>query len=233
MTFEQLYQELESLGAEHTKNTYLKHGASSPMFGVSYANLGKLKMKVHSPEGKVGFHQQFAEQLWASGNLDARLLACMIADPATISENTIDSWIKEIDYYALADSFSDLVYSSPFAMKKMLDWTFSDKEYVKRIGYTLLNSFARLNTVFNNGFFEAYITIVENEIHHAPNRAKEGMNNCLIAIGSRNEALKKKIIQSSRKIGKVEIDHGDTGCQTFVIEDYLEKIYARRNMVKQ
>lgn len=30
-----------------------------------------------------------------------------------------------------------------------------------------------------------------------------------------------------KTIGKVEIDHGETSCKTFIIEEYLNKIYER------
>lgn len=233
MTFEEIYKELESLGTEQNRKLYQKHGASDILFGVSYANLSKLKKAVSSPEGKHGVNHELALKLWETNNIDAQILASNIAEPDKIGEAHIDNWVKEIQYYPLADAFSELVYASPLAMKKMLDWTFSDKEFVKRIGYNLLSHFAKFNTVFNNGFFEAYINIIETEIHSSPNRAKEGMNNCLIAIGSRNEALRKRVLQSAKKIGTVQVDHGDTSCQTFVIEDYLDKVYTRRNLVKQ
>ena len=52
---------------------------------------------------------------------------------------------------------------------------------------------------------------------------KEAMNNALIAIGLRNEKLKNKALDVSDIIGKVEIDHGDTSCQTFDLRAYIQR----------
>ena len=40
------------------------------------------------------------------------------------------------------------------------------------------------------------------------------MNGALIAIGARNSSLQKKALAVAANIGKVEVDHGDTGCKT-------------------
>ena len=69
---------------------------------------------------------------------------------------------------------------------------------------------------------------MEQELQNSANRAKEGMNNCLIAIGGRNEALRARVLEAAKKIGPVEIDHGETNCKTFIIEEYLERMYQRK-----
>ena len=54
------------------------------------------------------------------------------------------------------------------------------------------------------------------------------MNMALISIGGSREALREKAIAASRRIGKVEVDHGETGCKTPVAEPYINKMWARR-----
>jgi hypothetical protein len=91
---------------------------------------------------------------------------------------------------------------------------------------------AREDETLSNEFFEPYIHKMERELQQSPNRAKEGMNNCLIAIGARNKALRERVLKAAEKIGKVEIDHGETSCKTFIIEEYLDKIYERKAQKK-
>ena len=84
MTVNEMMSELKSLGSEQTCKTYKRHGVKGDMFGVSYANLGKIKKKI-----KVD--HKLAEQLWATGNHDARIVATMIADPKQVNDKTARS----------------------------------------------------------------------------------------------------------------------------------------------
>src|SRR5205807_409493 len=96
MDYKELMQEMKSLGSEQTRKTYKRHGVQGEMFGVSYAHYSVLKKKI-----KVD--QDLAEQLWKSGNYDARVLATMIADPAK-SAATLDTWVKDINSYPISDA---------------------------------------------------------------------------------------------------------------------------------
>ena len=54
------------------------------------------------------------------------------------------------------------------------------------------------------------------------------MNGALIAIGLRSPALRKKAVAAARRIGKVDVDHGETGCKTPDADSYIEKAGGRR-----
>src|SRR5207244_52603 len=45
----------------------------------------------------IGRDQALAEQLWQTGIHDARILAGLVADPATISRSTMDRWAADFD----------------------------------------------------------------------------------------------------------------------------------------
>ena len=49
------------------------------------------------------------------------------------------------------------------------------------------------------------------------------MNNALIAIGRRNAQLQKQALAAAKRIGKLEIDHGDTACKTPDAATYILK----------
>ena len=56
----------------------------------------------------------------------------------------------------------------------------------------------------------------------------DAMNNALIAIGIRNARLEKLAIAAARRIGKVEVDHGETSCKTNDAEAYIKKTKEHR-----
>jgi hypothetical protein len=55
------------------------------------------------------------------------------------------------------------------------------------------------------------------------------MNNALIAIGTRNDALEARAVAIAVKIGKVRVDHGETGCKTPDAAEYIAKALAYRH----
>ena len=50
----------------------------------------------------------------------------------------------------------------------------------------------------------------------------------LIAIGIRNGKLERNALAAAQKIGKVEVDHGETNCQTPDAAAYIRKTRQRQ-----
>jgi 3-methyladenine DNA glycosylase AlkD len=84
---------LEAAGTEQNRKVYPRHGIGPPLFGVSYAELGKLRKETGVADG-------LARELWATGNHDARILATMVADPAALSARDADAWLRDVDNYS-------------------------------------------------------------------------------------------------------------------------------------
>ena len=54
------------------------------------------------------------------------------------------------------------------------------------------------------------------------------MNSALIAVGGSRPALTGRAKQVAADIGKVEVDHGETGCKTPDAVGYIDKMLAHR-----
>ncbi|WP_066632481.1 DNA alkylation repair protein [Labilibacter marinus] len=228
MNFEEIYTELEKRGTAQNKKVYARHGAKGDLFGVSFGDLNDLKSKVDKKGSAKGINHTIAKSLWDTRNLDARILATMVADPDLITRLEANRWVSMINYYVLADYFAELIAKTKFGLDIMYLWIQSPDEYIKRVGFAILNYFARHDESRSDLFFMGFIQKIKNEIQTSPNRAKEGMNNCLISIGGRTRVLKDKVLEAASVIGPVDIDHGETACKTFVIEDYVQKIWDRK-----
>lgn len=209
-------KELESLGTAQNRKVYSRHGASEPMFGLSFANLRKLTKKYKGEHG-------LALTLWKSGNMDAQSLAALIADPEQMTASELDTWAREADYYPLSDLVSELASKTPFAEKKMHQWMKSKKEYVRRCGYGILCQFAlNQDDGRHDDYYMPFLTLIEAEIHDSPNRAREKMNSAVICIGTRTKKLNKEAMKAAGRIGEVYVDHGETGCKTPDAASYLK-----------
>lgn len=226
MTAEEVLAELESMGTAQNRKVYGRHGVGREMFGVSYANQGKLKKKIK-------IDQDVAEGLWASGNHDAMILATMVADPKVIRSSQLDTWARELDSYVLADAFSSLVGKTSFARAKFKKWSRSRNEWVGQAGWLMLCTLARSDNDLPDDFFEAQLAVIEDEIHDRKNRVRYAMNSALMNIGGRNLALKSQAIAAAKRIGKVEVDHGETSCKTPDAAPYIEKMWAHKAQKKR
>ncbi|MFT4142843.1 MAG: DNA alkylation repair protein [Mobilitalea sp.] len=222
MEYKELMETLEQLGTEQNRKIYKRHGASEPLFGVSYANFKVLKKNIKAD-------QELAVRLWESGNTDARILASMIADPKAFDENTIDTWLKEITYCGLLDEFVyDVVAKTEYAHRKQQEWILSKDEWIGRAGWCLVTSFAMDDKIGDEAFFEEMLKLIELEIQSSVNRKKEGMHNALLAIGIRSEHLEKKAIEAANRIGDIVINHGETSCKTPDTIAYIKRGRSRK-----
>jgi 3-methyladenine DNA glycosylase AlkD len=227
MTFTETFEQLRALGSEQTRKTYRRHGAGENMFGVSFASYGQLKKQFVGRGKDKALAHDVARQLWQTQNIDAQILATMIADPAQLTEAEADAWVADCRWHGLSDALATLLSQTPFAEAKMQQ-LLAAAEQPQRTGYSILNRLAQRPDARPDAYFAPHIARIEQHIHHAPNWAREAMNNCLIAIGGRSEALRAQVEAAADRLGPVSIDHGKTACQTFGIKPYLAKMWARK-----
>jgi 3-methyladenine DNA glycosylase AlkD len=216
-----ILDQLEALGTEQARKTYRRHGVLGKQFGVSYADLTKLKKKIKLDDG-------LARQLWSSGVHDARILALMIADPHLADEERLDSWVGDLNNYPLTDAFSRYVAQTAFTRTKLVQWTHSDDEWVGAAGWSIVGEIAINDPTLPDDFFAPYLETIRLDIHSRKNRVRHEMNNALIAIGGRNPRLEERALGVAKIVGKVVVDHGDTSCKTLDAAGAILKMRTRQ-----
>ncbi len=222
MNLQETMNALEAMGTEQNCKVYKRHGAGDNLFGVSFANLNKLKKQIKTDHA-------LAVELWKTGNTDARCLAIFIADPARMSEKTLEAWLGDIGYSLLADLFAGNIASRhPSAARHMKAWMRSRSDFTGQVGWDLLAIRALRDSEITEGDLEDYLEAIERDIHQSANRTRYAMNNALIAIGMRSDRLRQKALAAARRIGKVEVDHGETNCKTPDAASYILKAAARK-----
>ncbi len=223
-------KQLKALGSETSSKTYARHGVTATTFGVKYGDLYKLVKR-------IGTDHTLAEQLWETGNHDAMVLATMIADPAQMKATTLDKWVKTVNNQPMVDAIATLATRSKHALRCMKKWTDSKQEWIAATGWHVLmggccgrpGEPATEIAEQPPEFFEEHLKRIESEIPHIPNRVKHSMNGALIGIGCLGGELQKKAIAAAKRIGKVEVDHGDTSCKTPDAASYILKAVAHQN----
>lgn len=221
MTLQETLATLERAGTAQNRKVYGNHGVEGPLYGVSYAELGKLKKM-------IGIDHDLAMGLWESGVHDARILATMIADPAELKSRQLDAMAREVRSYVQCSALASLVGKSPLAVKKFEAWKNRKSEWVAATAWDLLAEMATHSPErLDDDFCAEQIDIIASEIHGRPNRVRHSMNMALIATGVLSAKLHKKAVATARMIGKVEVDHGKTSCKTPDPIPYMKRMMAR------
>ncbi|MFM7149285.1 MAG: DNA alkylation repair protein [Gemmataceae bacterium] len=220
MTAQEILEELRSLGSDTIKKTLIKHGAREPFYGVKVQDLKKIQKKVKKD-------YQLALDLFETGNSDAMYLAGLIADDARMTRENLQDWVERAYWYMLSEFTVPWVASeSPHGLEMAKKWIESPKESIAMAGWATLSCLVSIKAdgELDQGMLKKYLSRVEKEIHSAPNLVRRAMNQFVIYLGSFFAPLHDLAMKTAEKIGKVEVDMGETSCKVPLAADYLRKM---------
>jgi len=229
MTTKEVMTQLKSFGTESTKKTLLKHGAKEPFFGVKVADLKKITKKVKKDH-------KLSLELYATGNSDAMYLAGLIADEDQITKTDLKRWAKEAYWYYISEFTVPWVAAeSKYGYELGLEWIKSKKENIAAAGWSTLSSIANLrpDEELDIDKYSELLDHIGDNIHEAPNRVRYVMNGFVIAVGGSIKKLSPQAKKIAKKIGKVEVNVGDTACKVPMATDYIQKIIDRETLGKK
>lgn len=222
MTTKEVLATLKQLGKPQTAAIYRRHGSGEQVLGVLTSEIAKLRKKI-----KV--NHALALELWKTGNAEARILALQIADPQKVTKSAAESLLQDGPVRFIGCYLSELLARSPIADETMRAWMKSPDEFHREIGYGILGVRLRDDPdSVSNADAERVLAVIEKEIHRSPNWARYAMNGALISIGVFKPALRKQAIEAATRIGKVDVDHGQTSCKTPDAVPYIEKAAKRK-----
>jgi len=222
MMYDEAMAALEAKGSEQTRLTYLRHGASEPLFGVKFGVLRPLAKR-------IGTDHALAERLWRSGNTDARLLACMVADPGSIAEAELDAWLDDIDTYFLVDVFvTEIASKAPRRRERAERWIASTRDRTAQAGWDLMNLVALSDEQVPDVYFEEQLDLIAERIEGYGNWTRRSASNVITGIGLRNDDLEAAARKTASSMAHVEFDPGQTSCVMPDPIEYLEKTKAYR-----
>ena len=223
MNSKEILATLKKLGKPQTAAIYKRYGSGDNVFGALTSEIAKLQKKI-----KVD--HELAMKLWKTGNAEARVLALQVADPQKLSRTDADALLKDGPVRFVGFYLSGLLARSPIAEQTMRAWMKSPDELTREMGYGIFG-FCLKNDPgsVSDAAAEKVLATIEKEIHQSPNWARYAMNGALISIGVYKPALRKMAIEAARRIGKVEVDHGETYCKTPDAVPYIEKASKRKH----
>lgn len=154
---------------------------------------------------KIGKDHELALKLWATEIYDARVIAFLIDDPDAVTEDQMEAWVNDFDSWAVCDGTCLYLFDrTPFAWKKVVEWSKREEEYVKRAAFSLMAVLAVHDKKATDAKFEKLLPIIKRGASDERNFVKKAVNWALRQIGKRNLALNEKAIQTGEEIQKLD-----------------------------
>lgn len=186
-------------------------------YGISIPTLRKIAKQ-------TGRDHQIAQELWASGIHEARILACFIDDPKLVSESQMDRWAADFDSWDVCDQCcSNLFDRTPFAYQKADEWSQAESEFVKRAAYALMAALAVHDKKAPDGKFEAFFPVIVGGSTDERNFVKKAVNWALRQIGKRNKRLNSLAIETAGRIAE-----SDSKAARWIASDALRELTSAK-----
>ena len=219
MTLKDVMSALQAKGDPTIKRIFFRHGAKEPFFGV---RVGDMKPIAKAIKGR----QDLALALYATGNGDAQYLAGMVADGARMSRQELIAWARTASWRMVSGTTVPWVASEhPQGFALALRWIDAKAEGVAVAGWATLGAWVATHPDDDLDIktLTALLARVEKTIHDERNLVREQMNSFVIAVGTYVGPLAARALATARKVGKVEVDVGDTDCRIPDAATYILK----------
>lgn len=158
-----------------------------PRFGIVTADrvLGVAMAKIQTIAKPLGRDPALAEALWQAGVYEARMVACMIDDPATVTPERMDRWRSDFDNWAVTDTVCFKLWDrTPHAFAAIDRWASLNDEFGRRAAFALLASCA-LHRIGEDADYLTRLPLIEAVSGDERNFVRKAVNWALRAIGGK------------------------------------------------
>lgn len=222
MTVDDVMKQLEEMGTDQTKNTFFRHGAREPFFGVRIGDLKKLVKYVKRDQSLV-------QALYETGNHDAMYLAGITVNPKIMTKEMLNNWVQKAYWYMLSEyTVAGVAAESEYALELAREWIEAKEEMIAACGWNTYSNYLSItpDERLNLEEIEQLLLRVKATIHQERNRVRYTMNQFVISVGTYVTGLHKEAVEVAAAIGKVHVEVGQTACKVPLATAYISKVEA-------
>jgi len=166
--------------------------------GVSVPDMRKLAKE-------IGRDHKLALDLWRTGIAEARIVAGMVGDPAKLTEEQMEDWVKGIDSWDVCDQVCmNLFEKNQLAWQKIIDWSEREEEFVKRTTFSLIACLAWHDKEASDEKFIELLPVIIRGATDERNFVRKAVNWALRNIGKRNLKLNRAAINTAKEIKRLD-----------------------------
>lgn len=193
-TFEEVMQKLENLSNPVNVEGQRRFGIrGEKMLGVSVYNLRKLARGIRDHE--------LAQQLWASGVHDARLLATMVDEPAKVTREQMTRWTEDFDSWDICDQATDNLFIYVDGILELIpQWAQCEEEFVRRAAFATMAAIAWHGKQFSDKVVAEFFPLIDQYADDPRNFVKKAVNWALRNIGKMRPTLREQAVALARRL---------------------------------
>lgn len=171
-------------------------------FGVNVPKAHGISAPVlHKLARRIGKDHKLAEELWASGIHEARIVAALIGESGKVTAKQMDRWARDFNSWDVVDSTCRYLYAFAVpAWEKVDAWSGRREEFVKRAAFSLAAYLSYIDKLAPDARFERFLRVIERESDDDRNFVRKAVNWALRQIGKRNLRLNRAAIGMAERI---------------------------------
>lgn len=217
---QELLSRLEALGNEKLRERYLKSSAGDNAFGVQLGEIRKIAKELKS-------NHELGLALWATGNMEARLLGILLMKPAKLSRDELDRMVRSLRFVQVADWLNSYVVKNhPEKESLRQQWMTDDDPWAARAGWNLTSE--RVNRDPEGLDPAALLDRIESEMADASSEAQWTMNNTLAGIGIHFPEHRERAVAIGEKLGIYRDYPVPKGCTSPFAPIWINEIVRRQ-----
>ena len=218
MEVAEILKELKSQGNPDAASGMARFGITPKnTYGVSLPFMRKMAKT-------IGKDHELAQKLWQSDISEAMIVASLIDDPEMVTEDQMENWVLDLDYWEICDQCIMNLFSwTGHAYSKAEEWSLRPEEFVKRAGFVIMARLAVIHKKEPDEYFEFFLPIIEREATDDRNNVRKAVNWALRQIGKKNYYLNKKAIATAKRIQKK-----DSKVARWIANDALRELTSEK-----
>ncbi len=218
MRYEETMQQLKSLANPENLAGMARYGINTQnAYGISLYTLRPMARE-------IGGDHLLAQQLWSSGIHEARILASMVDEPSKVTEEQMESWVRDFDSWDVCDQVcSNLFDKTRFAYRKAEEWSRRDEEFVKRAAFALMAALVVHDKKATDEVFKQFFPLISEQATDGRNYVRKAVNWALRNIGKRNINLNGMAVATAREL----LDTGSKSAR-WVASDALRELTSEK-----
>lgn len=220
-TIDELLTELAALDDPKIRAVNEKHGDDH---GVNLSALRAVAKRVKT-------QHELAQQLWATGDTAARLLALLICRPKAFTADELDTMVRETGTPKVHDWFVNyVVKKNPHAEELRGRWMTDPDPIVASAGWALTAERVVKNA---DGLdLSGLLDIIDAQMRDAPERLQWAMNTCLAQVGIEHPDHRARALDIGERLEVLKDYPTSPGCTSPYAPAWIGEMVRRKNEAK-
>ncbi len=220
MTLSEVMSELEALGTQKQRDFNKKNGADDCQFGLKMGD-------IRATAKKVKISHDLAKELWATGNLDARLLSILVCRPKEWSFDELEKMSQKATLWQLADWLNSYVIKlHPEKEEMRVKWINSSDPMLQRSAWSLTSD--RVCKEPEGLDLSHLLDRIEAEMPGAERSAQWTMNFTLASIGIHHPEHRARALKIGEDLGVFRDYPTPKGCTSPFAPIWINEMVKRQ-----